>query len=152
MEILFVNVQQFYRDCLFNSFFSSTIFMFSFQHLVKSSLQFFRIAWDENPAKLTVIYQLSLLLSFDHLVEKPIILSYRSYHLLTLKWLLQRRGLSLSHAKTPKCLPTDAGWLFCQLFLFWAICLKALLSRESVKWRTIAKSRGLWQFLISLSS
>lgn len=66
----------------------------------------------KNPAKLTVIYQLSLLLSSDHLVEKPIILSYQSYHLLTVKWLLQRGGLSLSHAKTPKSLPTDAGWLF----------------------------------------
>ena len=74
----------------------------------------------ENPAEPTVIYQLSLLLSTDHLVEKPIILSYQSYHLLTVKRLLQGGGLSMSHAKSPKSLPTikRLARLFHSFFFF----------------------------------
>ena len=97
----------------------------------------------------------------DHFVKKPAISLYRwSSHLLTiLKWLLRRGGLRLSHAKTPKYLPTMQAFLsilffffFFQRSLFWTWCLKALLSREFViKWK-IAKSKVCGKFWSLLAS
>ena len=108
--------------CLFNLvFFFNDKACYFFQDQVKCSLTWGGLT--VNPAKVTVIYQLSLLLSPDHLVEKLIILSYQSHHLLTVKWLLQGGGLSMSHAKSPKSLPTIKKRLTFFFFFFFSTFL-----------------------------
>lgn len=93
------------ESALFNSQFPSTIIIFVRTWSGKdfSPVRFCQIAWVKTRPNLW--WSIWFVIIFDF-VEKPVILLYQWYLLLTVKWLLQRGGLSMSHAITPKSLPT----------------------------------------------